>query len=146
MKAISIFILTLLFITGSFSSCSQTTQEEYNYLAKGYKIQLESGLDMKKGYKLKAYDTWGMDYGTFERQVTFKALYREGENKPCALLMIMERTNSDFKAYLCIPHYESTEKMWEQAYSDFKIATEKWVQSARGYSWAMVQFISYLTQ
>ena len=27
-----------------------TTMEEYNYMTKGYKIQVESGLDMKKGY------------------------------------------------------------------------------------------------
>jgi hypothetical protein len=27
-----------------------TTEEEYNYMSKGYKIQIESGLDMKNGY------------------------------------------------------------------------------------------------
>lgn len=29
---------------------SKTTEEEYNYMTKGYKMQLEGGLDMKKGY------------------------------------------------------------------------------------------------
>ena len=29
---------------------SVTTEEEYNYITKGYQIQLSSGLDMKKGY------------------------------------------------------------------------------------------------
>ena len=43
-----------------------TTEEEYNYLTKGYKIQVESGLDMKKGYSL-------IDMGTY--QLSFK-----GEN------------------------------------------------------------------
>ena len=29
---------------------SKTTEEEYNYMTKGYRMQLEGGLDMKKGY------------------------------------------------------------------------------------------------
>lgn len=32
---------------------SELTQEEYNYLTKGLRVQEESGLDMKKGYELK---------------------------------------------------------------------------------------------
>ena len=146
MKAKIISVLAIMLFAGSFIIHSQTTKEEYNYLSQGYRMQLERGLDMKKGYKLEDYDTWGMDYGTFKRQVIFKGLFREGENKPCAILMILKRTNSDYEEYICIPHYESTEEMWDQAYKDFKNATDQWPQSSRGYAWGMIQFISYLAQ
>ena len=51
--------LLLLFMTSSalfaqldstLVRSAPTTMEEYNYMTKGYKIQVESGLDMKKGY------------------------------------------------------------------------------------------------
>ena len=45
-------LLTLATITVSITLQAQTTVEEYNYVSKGYKVQLESGLDMKKGYEM----------------------------------------------------------------------------------------------
>jgi hypothetical protein len=51
----SIFLLVLFLF--SLHSFSQTSTEEYNYVTKGLKIQMESGLDMKKGYVLEAMDT-----------------------------------------------------------------------------------------
>lgn len=146
MKAKIISVLAILLLAGLSIVCSQTTMEEYNYLSEGYKMQIEKGLDMKKGYIIKEYDTWGMDYGTFERQVIFKGLFREGKDKPCAILMILRRTNSDYEEFICIPHYDSTDEMWDMAYRDFKTATDQWPQSARGYAWGMVHFISYLNQ
>ncbi len=38
---------------------SQTTLEEYNYVTKGYHVQLTSGLDMKKGYEFEDIDKKG---------------------------------------------------------------------------------------
>lgn len=50
-----------------------TTPEEYNLLAKGYHIQVESGLDMKRGYRL---DPLGqLSIGDFHFQL--KQLVRE---------------------------------------------------------------------
>jgi len=53
MKKITTAIL--IFATFSALSLAQiktsvTTEEEYNYMTKGYSIQLSSGLDMKRGY------------------------------------------------------------------------------------------------
>ena len=50
-----LLLLTCMFLFACFSF-SQTTLEEYNYISKGYKIQLESGLDMKRGYLLEDID------------------------------------------------------------------------------------------
>lgn len=135
MKAI---YLTLTFSMVFFISHSQTTMTEYNYLVKGYKIQQESGLDMKKGYTLYKYGDWGKNYGNFERKTTFYALFREKENKPCALLVILERTDTDYKRYACIPEYHSSKDVWNAAYKDWQNT-----DLTSAYAWGMIQFISY---
>lgn len=55
MKKISTTLLLVAFLTSfSFSqnsnNSSRTTEEEYNYMSKGYQVQINDGLDMKKGY------------------------------------------------------------------------------------------------
>lgn len=78
-----------------------TTEEEYNYLTKGYKIQLESGLDMKKGYILKDMGEW--EEGSYGFK--FKALIRE-EADELAGILVMAKSDSwtgISTYYLCIP-------------------------------------------
>lgn len=63
MKALATTLLLLAFVSNSFGQLanielSPTTEEEYNYLTKGYRVQLESGLDMKKNYLL---EDWGQE-------------------------------------------------------------------------------------
>mgnify|MGYP001803655980 CR=1 FL=1 len=132
----------ILSVLISFTSFSQTTEEEFNYLTKGYKIQLESGLDMKKGYSIKDYGTWGTQYSSFKRNATFKGLYRDGESKPCAVLMIFQKTNNDYVEYVCIPHMDSDEAIWSKAFKNWNEAADSWSAGA-GYSWGMIKFISY---
>ena len=50
MKKILLLLIVLFVSTYSFS---HTTEEEYSYVTKGLKIQIDGGLDMKKGYELK---------------------------------------------------------------------------------------------
>lgn len=51
MKKTLFLIGFLSFIMGSAQiKKGKTTLEEYNYMTKGFKIQMESGLDMKIGY------------------------------------------------------------------------------------------------
>jgi hypothetical protein len=138
-------ILTITICLISLSVFGQTTEEEFNYITKGYKIQLASGLDMKKGYEFKAIDGWGINYGSFERKATFKQLFREGETTPCATLMILERTDTDYEEYLCIPHYGSTDEIWNKAYNGFKESAKDWTKASIGYVWGMIKMISYLT-
>lgn len=47
----------LILLCVSYTLRAQTTDEEYNYVTKGLKIQMESGLDMKKGYEIVSVDT-----------------------------------------------------------------------------------------
>lgn len=105
---------------------SGTTQEEYNYLTKGYKVQIESGLDMKKGYTLKNIDEdfssafTSIENGnkkTIIRKNEFKLLFRDNEKTPCAILMITNRIDNNVKQYFCIPTHKSI--FWNDFYKEF---------------------------
>lgn len=110
MKKIILLLLMLL----SFSGYSQnktkhepaaprsevfsTTVDEYNYMTKGYKVQVESGLDMKKGYTINDLNT--LDDGNYSFQ--YKALIRS--NKSLAGIIIIAYSKVyDNKYYLAIP-------------------------------------------
>ncbi len=47
-------------------SKSVTTEEEYLYMTKGFKVQIESGLDNKKGYIVKSPIKYEMTNYSFE--------------------------------------------------------------------------------
>lgn len=135
------FSLILLFVTVSMA-VSQTTLEEYNYLTKGYKVQIESGLDMKDGYELKYAHTTTIRKKSFNRAIEFKYLYRENDTIPCALLLILTRTDTDYKDYLCIPSSNSTIELWEKSKKDFFASANNWNAYARDYTWGMFRMIS----
>lgn len=55
MKKTTSILFTLLIcatICNAQMKTGVTTEEEYNYMTKGYQIQMSGGLDMKKGYTL----------------------------------------------------------------------------------------------
>ena len=96
-----------------------TTQEEYNYVTKGLKIQKESGLDMKKGYSLRDYGiktsgTVNVGNALTNTYVTATVssfgLYRDGQDKPCAVLIIYDRPG--LSEYLCVPSFDADKAIW----------------------------------
>ncbi len=120
-KLILIAVIGFSFLNSAFS---QTTLEEYNYLTKGYKIQIESGLDMKKGYRFEDLHDNSVisnsEKGPIKRTMHFKGLYREGENIPCAVLIIYNRLDNKFRDYICIPHWESSKEIWNMCFDKIK--------------------------
>jgi hypothetical protein len=104
----------------------QTTLEEYNYVTKGYKVQIESGLDMKKGYEFKSIDTVSTKIATAE----MKILYRLKENKKetAAYLIIYKRESRNVE-YICIPNpkseYEIMQKFYSALWDGYSEATSK---------------------
>ena len=91
---------------------AQTTLEEYNYVTKGYKIQIESGLDMKKGYTFKDLFVVSTNYSNVGRITTYKALYRTGQASPCAIMLVYQRENL-VTEYVCVPHFLSDDSIWK---------------------------------
>ncbi|MEK9157723.1 MAG: hypothetical protein AAB638_00890 [Patescibacteria group bacterium] len=76
-----------------------TTEAEYNYLTKGYRVQIESGLDMKKGYLME--DSQEITRGNYVFQIKF--LMREAANELAAILIITKSNVSGNSYYTCVP-------------------------------------------
>lgn len=131
-KAIFIFVTLLITVLfGSVKTYSQTpvttTEEEYNYITKGYQVQIESGLDMKKGYTLKDIGDWSLKYGDGNRGFTFKGLYRGTNTKPCAIMAIYNKKEGEkitYKEYYCIPTL-TAEALWNKTLSQLSANFEK---------------------
>jgi len=141
------FLLVFLFLIFSSSVIAQTSIEEYKYVSKGYRMETEGGLDAKRGYYFKDLESFDIEYPNWIRTTGFKTLYRERGHEPAAIMMIFERSDTEYQAYFCIPLYNSSEEVWDMAYEDFVIQlTLEWGirGNSRDYAWGMVNMISYL--
>lgn len=103
MKTLPTILLLLISVVsfgqGTTSGPAPTTEEEYNYLTKGYKVQIESGLDMKKGYTFQ--DMGEIKQGSYSFKI--KGLMREAKNELAAMLIITKSDVSGRVYYVCLP-------------------------------------------
>jgi hypothetical protein len=90
-------LLTVQTINAQSCKVLPTTTDEYNYIVKGYKIQLESGLDMKKGYSLRNI----LQNSADGRSVVFKELIKD--EKDLRAIMAIFTGKNGITTYLCIP-------------------------------------------
>ncbi|MBK7384136.1 MAG: energy transducer TonB [Flavobacteriales bacterium] len=132
-------ILFQLVLLAPSITYAQTTMDEYNYLTKGYRIQLESGLDMKRGYYFTDVGQFDVPYQGFSRTTTIKHLCREVDSLPCATLIIHERKNTAFLKYLCVPHVSSKVEVWQKAKEDYWTAMYDWDEAAKAFSWNLMR-------
>ena len=98
----------------------ETTLEEYNYITKGYAVQLEQGLDMKAGYEFNDYL---MGFGTpyiintgdgGKISIELKLLINKTKEHPNRALMVIYKYENEeglkfdspgfYYRYLCIPN------------------------------------------
>jgi hypothetical protein len=102
------FFLLLILMPSSTLFCqldstlvhaAPTTMEEYNYMTKGYKIQVESGLDMKKGYSFEDMGEHKIGNYVF----TVKKLVRENERQLAGTMIISLAEISGKTYYTAIP-------------------------------------------
>ena len=108
----ALFMFNSLFIFGQPSNPAPTTEEEYNYLTKGYKVQTESGLDMKKGYTF--VDLGKATRGSYDFEV--KILMRELRKEVAGYLIISHSRVSGKTYFNCIPIDNS--ELLERYYKD----------------------------
>ena len=99
------FITAIIFIFAllTTNSNAQTTVEEYNYVVKGYKVQMESGLDMKKGYDIVSVD----EISSGERSVILKGLIKMSPETKIVAYMIIYKKEGSSTEYICIPQPNS---------------------------------------
>lgn len=111
-------ITLLLFLVTSFCF-SQTTLEEYNYITKGYKIAIDSGLDLKSGYSLHDLYVYQDPLYVFD----FKLFINDKTKKTSCVFVKANSLMWGNKYYLCIPidnpelnkKYESQLNSWDKA-------------------------------
>ena len=76
-----------------------TTEKEYNFLTKGLKIQLESGLDVIDGYEFENMRNLKVSNYDFE----FKYLKEKSTQQRKAVSVIIDSKVTKTKYYVCIP-------------------------------------------
>lgn len=93
-------IIVSLLIISALQCYAQTTIEEWNYITKGYKIQKESGLDMKKGYDIifSKRQTQGNIVCDFSFLIKTDGINSEK-------VAIIVHTNYQGNNYYCIPKF-----------------------------------------
>lgn len=120
-------VIFFFFLVLTANAYSQTTLEEYNYVTKGYKVQIESGLDMKQGYKLEDAI---IEKKFGERSISAKALYKiKNTTKQKVAYMLIYRKAGNETEYICIPQPNSgseiVQKFWDQLYDGSGDSTER---------------------
>lgn len=83
----------------SATEAIRTTDEEYNYLTKGLKLQLDSGLDTKKGYRLDA--VYSREFNKFSFVVSNLVLVESSDLKAISVKIYSPITSQTY--YICIP-------------------------------------------
>ncbi|MBL0342152.1 MAG: hypothetical protein IPP71_15290 [Bacteroidetes bacterium] len=96
-----------------------TTDEEYNYGAVGYKIQLNAKLETKEGYSIKKAE--GCEES--DRKIEFVLLYRDGENQPCAVILAYTKIRNA-PLYFCIPTANASPALWDKFYKSLSLGTD----------------------
>ena len=112
MKKLPLLLTFFIF----FSGYSQTTLEEYNYMTKGYRIQLESGLDTKKGYQVQDLLKISKNDYSFD----FKTLTREADDELAGIMVLAYSKVWDNRYYLAIPIKNN------DLYQRFEDDVERW--------------------
>lgn len=121
MKKLFLFLL----LSTSVDTFCQTTIEEYNYCTKGYKVQLESGLDQKKGYTVHPLKTIEYD-GLAVHNFKLFQLTKQSDNKNVAALIVKHNVKT-FEYWYCIPNPNSDNEILQKSYEDIQtVARSKW--------------------
>ncbi len=94
------FLINIYSFGQNVKQPAPTTEDEYNYVTKGYEMQTSSGLDMKKGYHFT--DMFERKQGNY--LFTGKYLVRESANEVAAIMVIAKSDVSRKTYYICIPY------------------------------------------
>ncbi len=136
-------IIVVFSIVFTQSVYSQTTMEEWRYMTKGYSIQKESGLDMKKGYELKKmYTSQSTVIGGLKRTFNFIELFRLSDNTTCGIIVEYIKVENGKKSisYFGIPAKYTESEVWNAARESILNFSNKEIGIA--YSLALMDLIS----
>jgi len=95
---ITTFLLVSIF---SFGFSQTTTEEEYNWMTKGYQVMVTSGLDMKKGYYFDESQAYSDGSGSYS--FNYKFLRREKDKSLAGVSIVAKSTVSGKTYYFGMP-------------------------------------------
>ena len=128
-----------LFVLASSAAFCQTTDDEYNYLTKGYAVQVSSGLDMKAGYSITDKGNTPIDLGT-TITVNVKYLYRTNGNVYAGALLTVNGMKGATK-YFCVPAAGSPMSQWNNTLSAMQTAFGNDKAGYEAVMWALMHTI-----
>ncbi len=117
-----------------------TSSGEYLFGSVGYKLQLNNKLPMKEGYTLKDFQPIEMA----ERKVEFKGIYRKGESKPCAFIMIYTKLRNT-PQYYCIPTADADTELWQKFHSSLMDDSENQQPQLQFFGYCLAQLAAQLS-
>jgi hypothetical protein len=110
-----IFLVFFVLLSYSFSFAQRaTTEEEYNYMTKGYKTQVEQGLDMKKNYEVVDAKSFHSKVGNYE--FDFIYLLRSDDKSFAGWIVKAVSTIWDNTYWYCIP--VKNKDLFNKSYSE----------------------------
>jgi hypothetical protein len=117
------FTLFAAFFFSSFIK-AQTTQEDYNYITKGYQDDIEKGKGIKTGYNIKEIQSQtAVTVDGIRRYVTVY-YFRKGLVNKAFLVKCNDSVGNT--RYMCIPSANSDSDLWDQMFSDFASTGKEW--------------------
>jgi|GEM_PF-4496301 len=108
-----IILFALFFV--SINAFSQTSQEEYSYLSKVYGEQRDTGMLVRKGYRVIELTKTLTAFSDTARNIAFWAIIRKGQTKPSAILMKYDKAGKG-TINICIPTIDAPHSMWQQTF------------------------------
>lgn len=127
-----VFMISVIRAVGQ--TVAPTTEEEYNYGAVGYRIQLQTRMSDKPGYEIRS----GGACEEPGRKITFNNMYRVGEKAPCAVILVFERPRAS-PSYYCIPTSNASPALWEKFKSSLNGGTDNPLEQLRFFSTCMAR-------
>lgn len=140
---------TLLLISCLFSlmlnaqqtKIAPTTSTEYLYASVGYKMQLNAKLPAKEGYTLKDYKPIEQP----DRKVEFKGVFRKGETKPCAFIMIYTKLRTT-PQYYGIPTANADAELWQKFFESLKDDSENQQPQLQFFAYCLANLAAQISE
>ncbi len=108
---------------------AQTTEKEYTYFSKYYAEDLESGRDIKSGYKIESVNrsSTRLEYklGKYSetklalREIKIYTVIRESDNYKCGILVEFIRRDTKYKVFSFLINDDSDKELLTKSESDF---------------------------
>jgi hypothetical protein len=118
-------LFLLLFILGCGFTYAQTTQDEYNYLSKGWLSMQQQGMGMKAGYATADKGKYVSEFGGFNLEVSVLNLTRTADNSNAGYIVMVHDTKKNNTLYFAVPVKNSDQGIWNQAIAAIRAAYGK---------------------